>query len=123
MGTVVDADVLIGFLEGDDAHHPRAVHVLEPVLSATSETLISAVTYSEILVRPLLTGTGDHLDAFLAAAKIVIVNVDPSIATEAAALRGRHRNLRLPDAIVLATARRHNAKLLTFDARLRRLAA
>ncbi len=44
-----------------------------------------------------------------------IIVVDREVARRAAALRARHRALRLPDAFTLATALERDAELLTFD--------
>jgi predicted nucleic acid-binding protein len=45
-----------------------------------------------------------------------------SIAERAAGLRAEHDRLRLPDALVLATAEELDADLLTYDDRLSRIA-
>jgi predicted nucleic acid-binding protein len=50
------------------------------------------------------------------------VPLTETIAERAAELRARHEKLRLPDAIVLATARELQGKLVSYDRRLRQLA-
>jgi predicted nucleic acid-binding protein len=52
-----------------------------------------------------------------------VVAIDRPLARRAAQLRGRHRSLRLPDALSLATALASGAELVTPDHRLRRIAA
>jgi predicted nucleic acid-binding protein len=49
---------------------------------------------------------------------ITVVAMSQAIAERAAEIRGQHERLRLPDAIVLATARELGAELLTCDDRL-----
>ena len=47
-----------------------------------------------------------------------VVHLDEDIATQAAMLRARHRSLKLPDALVIATAEYSNAdRLITTDHR------
>ena len=119
MGAVaLDADVIIGFLDPSDAQHSRAVTALRPWLSGDQVMIAGATVYSEVLVRPLQRGLEAHVEAFFDAARITIVPVDRDIAREAARLRAKHVELRLPDALALATAARNDAELLTLDRRL-----
>jgi predicted nucleic acid-binding protein len=53
---------------------------------------------------------------------IDVVPLTAAIAECAAELRAGHRGLRLPDAMVLATAREHGGELLTYDERLAKIA-
>lgn len=54
---------------------------------------------------------------------IAVAPLTATIAERAAELRAAHDRLRLPDAIVLATARDLGGDLLTYDDRLARIAA
>jgi predicted nucleic acid-binding protein len=72
-------------------------------------------------VRPLAAGLGDKVEAFVDGLRVEIVPVDRGIARRAAELRAEHGALRLPDALVLATAQLRDAQLLTFDDRLTQL--
>ena len=120
MGPVaLDASVAIGFLDPADGHHQRAVDALRACEGATLSMAASA--YSETLVRPLASGYGDEVEAFVDGLGVEIVPVDRQIARHAAALRGQHAALQLPDAMVLATAELRGARLLTFDERLAQL--
>jgi predicted nucleic acid-binding protein len=115
----LDASVAIGFLEPADAHHDRAVAWLG---DCRGESLIMAASaYSETLVRPLARGLGDRVEAFVDGLEVEIVAADREIARRAAELRAAIEALRLPDALVLATARLRGARLLTFDERLAQL--
>jgi predicted nucleic acid-binding protein len=53
---------------------------------------------------------------------ITVVAMSQPIAERAAEIRAQHERLRLPDAIVLATARELGAALLTYDDRLQKVA-
>jgi predicted nucleic acid-binding protein len=118
----LDADVVIAFLDPADAQHAVAVTQLGQHLAAGDELLIAATVYAEVIVRPLQQGTGDTVDEFLAAVGAQVVAVDRSLARVAAELRARHRRLRLPDAVALATALRRDARLLTLDRDLQQIA-
>lgn len=118
----LDADVLIAFLDPGDAQHERAVKELRARIAASERLLLSASVYAEVMIRPLERGTDAKVDEFLAAAKIAVVDVDRALARGAAQLRARHHSLRLGDALSLATALAHGARLLSFDERLRRIA-
>jgi len=52
-----------------------------------------------------------------------VVAVDRPLARTAADLRARHRRLRLPDAVALATALTRRAQFLTLDRDLQQVAA
>ncbi|HET6999644.1 MAG TPA: PIN domain-containing protein [Solirubrobacterales bacterium] len=115
----LDASVAIGFLEPTDAHHDRAVSELRR--RSDAQLIMAASAYSETLVRPLALGLGDRVEAFVDGLRIEIVPADREIARTAAQLRAANGGLRLPDALVVATAQLRDAELLTFDERLRQL--
>jgi predicted nucleic acid-binding protein len=118
----LDADVLIGFFNRDDAHHPAARRLLQAAERDGERLVTAASVYAEVIVGPLRAGRAGEIDAALAALGIEVVPVDRAVAGEAARLRARHRTLRLPDALSLAVARRERAELKTFDRRLARIA-
>jgi predicted nucleic acid-binding protein len=100
---VFDGDVLIGFLNRDDAQHARAVAVIRGSLAPGTRRLLSAVNYAEILVGPVRAGTEQRVEQMLARLSVEVVAVDRALARQAAAVRER-TNLKLPDAFALATA-------------------
>jgi predicted nucleic acid-binding protein len=113
---VIDASVVIGFLDADDEHHEAAVAALEA--SASDDLVLPATAYAEILVAPARKRSGavDRVEEALSALTVRLEPVTPTIARSAATLRARHRSLRLPDALVLATADVLGAaKVLTAD--------
>jgi predicted nucleic acid-binding protein len=101
---VLDASVIIGFLDATDEHHEAAIAALDTV--AAHDLVLPATAYAEVLVAPARKGSGavDRVDEALAALTVRLEPISPSIARAAATLRARHRSLRLPDALVLATA-------------------
>lgn len=122
MGEVVlDADVVIGFLERTDAHHADAVTRLRPWLEREHCRLMAASAYAEALVRPIRRGVDRSVEEFVDVGGVEIVPMDRALARRSAQLRARHRTLRLPDAMTLATALEREAELLTFDRALRRI--
>ncbi|MHB8242869.1 MAG: type II toxin-antitoxin system VapC family toxin [Solirubrobacteraceae bacterium] len=120
---ILDASVLIGLLDTSDAHHSRSVDDTEAADLAGKELLVPASAYSEALVAFARGGRmGEARDA-IAAMGITVMALTEAIAEQAAELRARHSRLRLPDAIVLASAHERGGELLSYDRRLAELAA
>ena len=85
----------------------------------TGEYHISIITEMELLSYPGLSPTDEQqIHNFLA--QIVIIRIDDTIKTMAIMLRKQHR-LKLPDAIIAATAQSLGALLLTNDLKLSNL--
>ena len=113
---VLDASVVIGFLSSRDAHHEAAEHAF--VRHRDDDLILPASVYAEILVGPFRIGADAvaKVDAFLTDFAVHIAPVDAETAKRAALLRSRPQSLRLPDALVLATADAIGAsKVLTVD--------
>ena len=103
---VFDADVLIAYLDRDDAHHSEAVERVRRALEPRTRRLVSAVNYSEVLVGPLQTAGpagADTVNAMFVRFGIETIQVDMALARRAAAVRARTK-LTLPDAYALTTA-------------------
>jgi predicted nucleic acid-binding protein len=119
--TVLDAGVLIAVLDAEDVHHERARNALAAARDRGDRLVVPASAYAEILVAPLRQGSaqGDAVDAFIEALPAAIEPATRAIARRAAELRARHgTRVRLPDALVVATASVHGAvRVLTTDAR------
>jgi predicted nucleic acid-binding protein len=106
--TVLDAGVVIALLERRDAHRPSARSALADARNRGDQLVLPASAYSEALVGAIRSGPEARakVDQFLDELPATIAPVSRSIAAEAAQLRASHgRTLRLPDALVLATAR------------------
>lgn len=112
--------MLIGFLDADDAHHRAAVELVTGALDNADRLAMAASALAESLVAPARAGENavrlvHHL---VQRVPIDIVPLDIAIARAAAQLRAQHRSLRLPDALVIATAAHCRAdSLVTTDRR------
>ena len=118
----LDADVVIAFLDPSVAQHQQAVELLREHLAGGDDILIAATVYAEVIVKPLQHGTDGTVDQFLSAVGAHVVDVDRALARRAAQLRGRHGAVRLPDALSLTTALINDARLVTLDRALQRIA-
>jgi predicted nucleic acid-binding protein len=97
-----DTNILIDYLRGE----PAAEHEL----ARYKTRLISAITWMEILVGATDDAEADVIQMFLG--DFTMCDVTRAVGQAAIALRRTHR-LRLPDAIIWATARTHSALLVT----------
>lgn len=105
--TVIDAGIVIAALDSSDAHHAASVDALRTARASGDALIVPASAYAEALVGPSRRGpdTIATVDALLDALPVVVEPATREVARKAAALRARHgRALRLPDALVLATA-------------------
>jgi predicted nucleic acid-binding protein len=115
---VLDASVLIGLLDTADAHHERSIDAVEAADRTGRQLLVPASAYSEALVAFARAGRIDDAREAIASMGISVTPLNEAIAERSAELRARHERLRLPDAIVLATARELGGHLLSYDQRL-----
>ena len=104
--TILDAGVLIGFLDSADAHHDAAERSLREAIARNDRIVLPASAYAEVLVGPLRRGADavDTVRELIRRVPIEIAPLDEDVAEVAARLRGRHRALKLSDALVIATA-------------------
>lgn len=123
MAVALNADAIIGFLDRSDALHVSATARIGE--AATGDSLVaSVVTYAETLTGALL---GHHdedvVRGFFGDLIAAVIPVDEEVAEAAALLRSRSK-LRMPDALVLATAtvRPEIVRLVTGDERIARAA-
>lgn len=118
--TILDAGVIIGVLDEGDAHNAAAVESVRQAVARDDAIAVPASAYAECLVGPARTGREAMraVDAFLADLAADVEPITRQVAARAAELRARHgRRLRLPDALVLATALHLRAdRVLTTDA-------
>lgn len=116
--TVLDAGVIIGFLDANDAHHGAAHAALRDAQGRNDRLVLPASAFAETLVGPSRKGTAEiavvrHLVARI---PLDVEPLDAEVAVVAAAVRARHPSLRLPDALVIATAKHLKADhLVTTD--------
>jgi predicted nucleic acid-binding protein len=115
---VLDASVVIAHLDPGDALHEQATRAM--LEHAADDVRLPASAYAESLVDPVRKGRLDEAREALVALQLQIVPVDRPLAERAAILRARERDLRLPDAIVLACGQLLEADaVLTGDRRWR----
>lgn len=113
--TVLDAGVLIGFLDASDAHHDAAKEALTTARDRGDRLVVPASAFAESLVGPSRRGSKavKEVREFVRRLPIEVVALDESIALVAASLRARHGGrLKLPDALVVATAQALDAETL-----------
>ena len=104
MNALVDTNVLVDCLQG----LPEAAAELERYRALE----VSAITVAELVVGASTPARLEALDTLLAGC--LIVPVDESVAREAGRLRCERR-VRLPDALVWASARVRGSLLVTRD--------
>jgi predicted nucleic acid-binding protein len=119
---ILDASVLIGLLDTADVHHDRSIDDVEAADREGQQLLLPASAYSETLVAFARARRLDEARQAIAAMGVTVVSLTDTVAERAAELRARHDRLRLPDAIVLATAQELGGRLLSYDRRLSQLA-
>ena len=116
--THLDAGVIIAFLDGDDPHHHAARSALSHALDNAERLSMAASALAECLVGPARRSPKavEVVRTAIDRLPVSVVHLDADIATSAAVLRARHRRLKLPDALVIATAESSGAHhLVTTD--------
>jgi len=119
---VLDADVLIGALDGSDPHHAQARALFSDWQERNAPRLISVVNLSEVLVAP--AADSRRLRAAreaVSALGVAVHRPGESIGVEAVRLRCRHP-ISLPDAYCLATAKHAGGSVVSFDRKVVRAA-
>jgi len=106
MVPVFDSNILIDFLQG----LPQAKEEFD----LYEEKMISRITWMEVMIGVKDPSHEDLVRSFLAS--FSVMDIDSGISNEAVNIR-RGSKIRLPDAIILATARCHNAILVTRNTR------
>lgn len=101
---VLDASVVIAFLDETDALHEPAK--VELGSRTGDELVIGASVYAEVLVGPMRSGRRamTRLEQFIADFAIRVEPLTADVARRAARLRATTPTLRLPDALSIALA-------------------
>jgi hypothetical protein len=104
---LLDSTIVVGFLDADDALHEIAVARLREIVGSHS-LAASVISYAELMTGVSL-GHHSHerVDRFFDALVKDLLPVDRKVAARAATLRGKRISLRMPDALILATADLH----------------
>ena len=113
---ILDANVLIGFLDEQDSQHQASKNLLEEHFLEGFG--VSALSVAEALVYPAKSGREDHAYSSLRRLGIKSIGVEPEDGIDIARLRSRH-SIRMPDAVVLHCALSTGSRLATFDKALR----
>lgn len=124
---VVDSSVVLAYLTGNEPASEDARRLFDGfIATGRNRASISTITVGEILVRPFRQGSAAvaMAESFLRHfGDIALVDVTYSVAREAARIRAVC-GLRMPDAVILASALEVDAELLvTSDHSWRRLTA
>jgi predicted nucleic acid-binding protein len=114
---VVDARVLIAYLDPNDGHHATAVEMLA---AASPPLVVHPLTAAEVLVAPVRRGAADNVWADLVAIGVEVDDT-PLDPLQLARIRAE-TGCKMPDCCVLATAANQGTHVATFDERLRRAA-
>ena len=113
-GVILDSDALLALINNTDIHHESIVN---RILRSDERLAISVVTYSEALLRPHEVNKADLAITQINSRISEIFEVTRSIAITAAKLRATSK-MKLPDALIAATAIEKGLTLVTFDEKL-----
>ena len=120
MRLLLDAVILIGALDGSDAHHDRASERFVLARERQDPLSISLVNLTEVLTAP--AADASKLAAAreaIAALGIAIHQPSEAIAVDAARRLRGHHPISLPDAYLLATAKHTGSTIASFDRKVR----
>jgi predicted nucleic acid-binding protein len=112
---VLDASVLIAYLDGEDRHHRRAEAVL--VAAVDDDLGAHSLTLAEVLVVPVGEGRLEPVMAALRDLEVKEVPFPPNAAVRLAQLRAT-TGLKMPDCCVLLAAEAVGGAVASFDERL-----
>jgi predicted nucleic acid-binding protein len=119
MKTVLDASILIAYLEKTDVHNQHATDAI--LEAADTQFLMAPLTYAEVLTGFVKTGDVNRAIQIIEGTLGVQVVASPGTpqhqATQLASLRA-NTNLKMPDVVVLQTAIDNDAAVLTLDKKL-----
>lgn len=117
---VLDASVLIAYLDGEDAQHARAETLLAQEID--DDFAASTLTLAEVLVMPARQQRLDAARGALEDLDVKELAFPADSAVKLAYLRAS-TNLKMPDCCVLLAAEHVQARVASFDDRLRTAAA
>jgi predicted nucleic acid-binding protein len=106
MKAVFDSDILIDYLVGEEK--------ADIEMSRYQQRLISIVSWSEVMIGAVTPDEEIQCREFLSS--FTVIPLDFAIAEEAVRIR-RGTRIKLPDAIIWATAKMHGALLVTRNTR------
>lgn len=121
----LDSGVLIYHLDDTEPYSELTEAAFGAIAAGAVRAVVSTISAAEVLVKPFAEGKDDVIAAFerfiRSLSTVALVSLDYETAKDAARLRARYA-LRTPDALLVATARRHAARgFVTNDDGLRRV--
>lgn len=112
MVVLLDSVAVAGFLDRDDPFHVAADARIRE-LAGRARLVVSVITYAELLTG---VGLGHHdrtaVRGFFADLVDEVHDVDRNVAERAAELRTGKPSLKMPDALILATADLHDVDVI-----------
>ena len=117
---VLDASVLVAYLDGADAHHRRAEALLAREID--DDFAVNSLTLAEVLVVPARESRMDDVRAALDELDVQELPFPDDTAVKLARIRAETA-LKMPDCCVLLAADAMTARLASFDDGLRKAAA
>jgi predicted nucleic acid-binding protein len=117
---ILDASVLIAYLDGDDAQHTLAEELLAREID--DEFAANPLTLAEVLVEPARDSRLEQVQAALEDLEIQELPFPADTAVKLALLRAG-TGLKMPDCCVLLAAEAAGARVASLDTRLLRAAA
>ena len=112
---VLDASVLIAYLDGEDGHHAPAEALLAQAIE--DDLAVSSLTLAEVLVVPARDGRLGPVLAALGDLEVQELPFPADTAVRLAQLRAT-TGLKMPDCCVLLAAEDAGASIASFDERL-----
>ena len=112
---VLDASVLIAYLDREDGHHAAAEELLAQAVE--DDLAVSSLTLAEVLVVPARDGRLDPVLAALGDLEVQELPFPADAAVRLAQLRAT-TGLKMPDCCVLLVAENAGASVASFDQRL-----
>ncbi|GGF20867.1 type II toxin-antitoxin system VapC family toxin [Subtercola lobariae] len=112
---VLDANVLIAFLDSSDLHHNVTLEILDAF--APEGYGASVLTVAEALVYPTRNNSQDRSASAFARIGLMTVPLAQTDALDLARIRSQY-GVRMPDAVALFTALSTQSTLATFDIEL-----
>ncbi len=116
---VLDAGVLIAYLDGEDGHHAVAETLLTHAID--DDLAVNSLTLAEVLVVPARDGRLDPVRTALRDLEVQELPFPADAAVRLAQLRAT-TGLKMPDCCVLLAAEDAVASLASFDERLTQVA-
>jgi predicted nucleic acid-binding protein len=109
---VLDANVIIGFLDANDPHHSRTLRILEDSIAEGYGA--SVLTVAEALIQPTKHGLHDAASTALNEIGLVVLPLNSEDALALARVRAQYQ-VRMPAAVALHAALATKSRLATFD--------